>query len=514
MRGMQNKGQITVFVCLIVCVFLILILTVLQGIRIREGKAKCSQSVSAACRSIKGDYQPDLFRRYHILALDKTYYGKGEGFLEQRIEDFLEYNLEPDKTPYHFRVQEVVLTDSQSLTEDSLKGFRQQIHEYMKLRVPQLVIERILQKTESGQKLDRDAVQQELEDQSEHTVTIEPGQAMNGQNQNISVETIGDSVTETEDGEAMIDPRGAMKLLLGMDILDLVLPDKVMAISTETVRLKEMPSAEYPTSGKGFWIFEGDDLGLSDMADVFKQETFWNDIGGLTAGGDDNGQGGYRPEAALYAIDTFQNATNWDGENNQLLEFEVEYLLAGKESDHKNLSQVATQLSWIRFIPNMCYACSNQTMKDETLAVATLLLTPVGLVELAEPVSYIILGGWSYGESLVDVKALLHGKTVPVTKDETTWSLSLRNLADISQISGKECDDSRGLRYEEYLFLMLALQDTELQCYRMLDVMQVNIQETIPEFEIKDCIVSFEVQVTVREDNRQWHFQASDGYIE
>ena len=126
----------------------------------------------------------------------------------------------------------------------------------------------------------------------------------------------------------------------------------------------------------------------------------------------------------MYAIDTFQNATNWDGENNQLLEFEVEYLLAGKESDHKNLSQVATQLSWIRFIPNMCYACSNQTMKDETLAVATLLLTPVGLVELAEPVSYIILGGWSYGEGLVDVKALLHGKTVPVTKDETTWSLS------------------------------------------------------------------------------------------
>ena len=61
---------------------------------------------------------------------------------------------------------------------------------------------------------------------------------------------------------------------------------------------------------------------------------------------------------------------------------------------------------------------------------------------------------------------------------------------------------------------MLALQDTELQCYRMLDVMQVNIQETIPEFEIKNCIVSFEVQVTVREDNRQWHFQASDGYIE
>lgn len=43
MKGMRNKGQITVFICLMVCVFLMLVLTVLQGIRIREGEAKCSQ---------------------------------------------------------------------------------------------------------------------------------------------------------------------------------------------------------------------------------------------------------------------------------------------------------------------------------------------------------------------------------------------------------------------------------------------------------------------------------------
>lgn len=513
MKGMRNKGQITVFVCLMVCVCLILILTVLQGIRIREGEAKCSQSVSAACKSIKGDYQPDLFRRYHILALDKTYYGNGEGFLEQRMEDFLEYNLMPQKTPYHFRVQEVMLTRSQSLTEDSMEGFRQQIHEYMKLRTPQLVLERVLQKTESGQSLDQDAVRNRLENQAEQTVTIESGQTINTQKQETLMESISLPVEETGSGEEVFDPRGAMKLLFGMDILDLVIPDKVMAVSGETVDLTNVPSRGKGRSSKEFWTFQGDMLSLSDMVDAFRQETFWKDIGRLTP--DEGITEGVESalEGPLYAIDTFQNAGNWDGENDRALEFEAEYLLAGRESDYKNLSKVATELAWIRFVPNMCYACSDQTMKEETLTLATLLLTPVGLVELAEPVSYVILGGWAYGESLVDVKALLHGKTVPVTKDRTTWNLSLQNLSDISRIEEPGCEESEGLTYKEYLFLMLALQDTEQLHYRMLDIMQMNIQEEIPEFKIENCMVEFEVQVTIQENNQQWHFQNSEGYL-
>ena len=513
MKGMRNKGQITVFVCLMVCVFLMLVLTVLQGIRIREGEAKCSQSVSAACKSIKGDYQPDLFRRYHILALDKTYYGKGEGFLEQRMEEFLEYNLMPQKTPYHFQVQEVMLTKSQSLTEDSMEGFRQQIHEYMKLRTPQLVLERVFQKTEPGQSLDRDTVQRRLENQAEQTVTIESGQTINVEKQEMSKESLLLPIEETGVGEEVFDPRGAMKLLLGMDILDLVIPDKVMAVSKETVDLTNVPSNGKGMTSKEFWTFQGDMLSLPDLADAFRQETFWKDIGRLAPDGEiTEGMENFL-EGPLYAIDTFQNAGSWDGENNRPLEFEAEYLLAGLESDYKNLSKVATELAWIRFIPNMCYACSDQTMKEETLALATVLLAPVGLAELAEPVSYVILGGWAYGESLVDVKALLHGKAVPVTKDQTTWNLSLRNLSDISRIEEPGCEESKGMTYEEYLFLMLALQNTEQLHYRMLDIMQLNIQEDIPEFRIENCVVGFEVQVTIQENNRQWHFQNSEGYL-
>ena len=69
------------------------------------------------------------------------------------------------------------------------------------------------------------------------------------------------------------------------------------------------------------------------------------------------------------------------------------------------------------------------------------------------------------------------------------------------------------MTYEEYLFLMLALQNTEQLHYRMLDIMQLNIQEDIPEFRIENCVVGFEVQVTIQKNNRQWHFQNSEGYL-
>ena len=140
----RNRGQISVYVCAMLGVFLILLVTILQGIRIWEGKAKCAQAVSGVVDSIKGDYQPDLFRRYHLFALDKTYYGKGEGYLEERAIEYLNYNLNPSQSIYDYQVQEVALTNTVSLTENNLSPFKKQIQEYMELKLPINLLEEIL----------------------------------------------------------------------------------------------------------------------------------------------------------------------------------------------------------------------------------------------------------------------------------------------------------------------------------------------------------------------------------
>lgn len=531
MKNGRNKGQIIVFVCLIICTFLVLILAILQGVRIKEGRAKCSQSVFSACKSLKGDYQPELFRRYHLLALDRTYYGKGEGFLEQRAEEFLDYNLNPEKHLYHFQVQEVILAESQTLTDASMAGMKQEIHEYMKLRTPVIVLEEVLSKTKKEQEQDRGQIADELEHQAEQTVVVESGQAVmerNSAGQEASVMAEGSAGQETlivsedltaetfgieESEEELIDPRGAMKLLLDMDILTLVMPEEAEGISKDKISLEDLPSMQTKDSYEGFWTFRGEEMDLTDMAEAFKQQSFWDDIRQLEANGNELAE---ITEGALYAMDTFADAITRKEEKHQPLEFEIEYLLAGKQSDYENMSQVAEELTWIRFVSNGCYAFTNKTMQEEAQLLAALLLAPTGLAELAEPVSYVILGCWTYGESLLDVKALLQGKTVPVTKDDTTWKLSLNGLLKLNRESREDCEASQGLGYEEYLFLLLMLNGAvnQEQCYyRMLDLMQLNIQETIPEFQIKNCIVTFELQVTIEENGRKWHFQEAAGYL-
>lgn len=515
MKNGRNKGQIIVFVCLIVCVFLVLILAILQGIRTKEGRAKSSQSVFSACKSLKGDYQPELFRRYHLLALDRTYYGRGEGFLEQRVEEFLDYNLNPEKQLYHFQIQEVILAECQTLTDDSFTGMKQEIHEYMKLRTPVMVLEEVLSKTEDEQKRDRGQIADELKNQAEQVVVIESGQAVmkkSAAEGAVTEKSAAEKSVMRGSEEEVVDPRGAMKLLLDMDILTLVMPEEAGEISKDKISTEDLPS-ETTDSHDNFWTFRGEEMELSDMAEAFKEQSFWDDLGGLQTEGNEMEK---ITEGVLYAMDTFAHAETKVRETNQPLEFEIEYLLAGQQSDYENMSQVAEALTWIRFVSNGGYAFTNETMQEEAKLVAALLLAPVGLAELAEPVSYVILGCWTYGESLLDVKALLHGKSVPVTKNETTWKLSLNGLLKLAGEERAGCEVSEGLSYEEYLFLMLMLQasvNQEQYYYRMLDLMQLNIQETIPEFRIKNCVVTFQLQVTIEENGRKWYFQEAAGYL-
>ena len=142
----QNRGQISVYIGGILCVFLILIVTILQGIRIWEGRAKCCQSTAGAVSSLKGDFQPDLFRRYHLLALDRTYYGRGEGYMEERAKEYLEYNLMTENSLYEYQIEDVMLAGTVSLLDDELSGFRRQIEEDMALRLPMSLVEAIISK--------------------------------------------------------------------------------------------------------------------------------------------------------------------------------------------------------------------------------------------------------------------------------------------------------------------------------------------------------------------------------
>ena len=69
---MKNRGQITVYLCLVINVMLLLGLTSLEGIRIYMGRGKVERSAIGAANSIMADYNSELEELHGILqAWDK-----------------------------------------------------------------------------------------------------------------------------------------------------------------------------------------------------------------------------------------------------------------------------------------------------------------------------------------------------------------------------------------------------------------------------------------------------------
>lgn len=92
------------------------------------------------------------------------------------------------------------------------------------------------------------------------------------------------------------------------------------------------------------------------------------------------------------------------------LDYEVEYILAGRQSDRENLEAVANKLVLLRFVPNYLYLQTNSTRQAEARAAAGTLCTLLAVPAVTEAVAQGILLAWAYGESVMDVRTLLNGK--------------------------------------------------------------------------------------------------------
>ena len=529
MNRHKNRGQISVFACAMISVFLILILTVLQCIRLWEGKAKSGQAVVAATDSLKGDFQPDLFRRYHLLALDQTYYGRGEGYLEERVKEYLEYNLNPSHGLYDFQVQEAMLSDVKTLVEDEQYGFRQQIQAYMEQRLPIAVVEQVIEKasgqeSDQGQEISFAGLEEEMEfssDSLDHPTSEQL--RLSGLEEILNSQGITDSEDITmEDLMNMnlaergliTDPQNALESLMGTDILYLIMPEQVMTVSKNQIPTTGLPSGENAQDHTdAVWFENRTPQSVSNLTTLLSQNP-----SGLSF--DDVSFDTEEVYGIIYALDSFQYfgnteeaKTDTEGEYHAL-EYEVEYMIAGQLSDYENLSKIAEELCLLRLVPNAAYAFTNQDMKDTALLLSALVLAPVGLAEVAEPVSYVLLACWAYGESIMDVRCLFQGECVPLMKDKDSWQLSLNGLQNIATEEVSGCDRENGLNYEEHLILLLAtMPDLKLKYDRMLDLMQLNIQRKIPQFQIKNCIYEFQLQAEISESHNTWYFEEKGSYL-
>ena len=188
------------------------------------------------------------------------------------------------------------------------------------------------------------------------------------------------------------------------------------------------------------------------------------------------------------------------GEETEGLRYELEYLLKGKESDVENLEEVVQTLALLRAVPNYTYLQGDSARKAEAQAAAAVLGTLLAVPQASELITQALLLAWSYGEALVDVRTLLSGKKVALTKSAETWTLSLAGLTALgaggSIPEGK--DAQNGFSYERYLQMLLLLEDRDTLVMRALDMVELNLRsrDGLEFFRADNCVSAMEAEFT------------------
>lgn len=179
----------------------------------------------------------------------------------------------------------------------------------------------------------------------------------------------------------------------------------------------------------------------------------------------------------------------------QPLEYELEYLLCGKNSDRENLSVLVERLIAVRGAMNLFYLLYSQPKREQVRSLAIAL--SAGNVPAELILSFFILSLWAFGEAVCDVRGILAGGRVPFFKEDSTWKLGLDGLLSLNFLEPEKKEKQKGMSYMDYLRILLLLENGTVRNARMMSVIQMNVRKKQGDFAVKDCAIQVELETEV-----------------
>ncbi len=433
MATKRVKSEITVFLALLMIVMITFIAALIESSTISVAKSYARGEANRAIASAFAEYHQTTLEAFDIFVLEGTY-ETGNYSIDNVIDRLALYGNDIAKWDV---VQVQLLTDS------SGAAFEEQILLYMKEKYGLNQLESLGLDIEllETQRSEGEEVVGDYEDAiDELTAQIE-----------------GSELTLEE-----LDLDGVLDFQ-GMSILDLVVKD-ASELSNAQINLDTLPSNRTLQQGISSYQIENSNEALAGVM------------------------------VRNYLLEHYYCKT--DEENSQGLVYEVEYLLEGKDSDKENLESVVNKLIWMRIGVN--YACIYQSvsMKAEVSAMALSIATAAAVPVLQPAIEQALILGWAYGETIMDIRSLLSGKRVPLVKTQADWQLGLSGLMTLgsTEDSYESKDVEGGISYEEYLSILLYLEDKEVLLMRGLDMLEQRMQYTegLTYFKVDQCITSLE----------------------
>ena len=450
----------TVLLSLTVSLILSLILALFSGARISAAKMRAECVTETGIESVLAEYNRELFERYDLLMTDMSYGGAAADVCntEEHLRKYVQMNLDGSTG--------AVLTDTANFRGLYCSGIRipeitrggdgngavlrRQIFAYMQAEPLENAFAEAAGNVEILQTNGYDTYDTEAEMDANYA---EMERVLQGAQENPDAEGAGG-------GSDVIDKVREVHEKRRFGILTLAHPD-ASAISRAAVTPSMYASHRGLISGNGY---RGSAQTGAAQLLLFDQYLFEK---------------------------CGSHAAVRDGSR---LQYQLEYILAGKGNDYANLEAVAAKLLFWREASNFLYIMTDTEKCNFAEGIAGLVSVLLMLPELKDPLKMAILFAWSFSESVSDIRILLDHGRVPLVKSRDTWKTSFANLLGF----GRGAKGNTGLDYEDYLRMLVLMTDLQTKTMRLMDIIEMDLRETPgnPHFTIDGCIDCLTAEVS------------------
>lgn len=444
MRARESeRGEVTAFLALIFILLVSFAGSLMESASLQSAKSYRRADMNRAIESVFAEYQRDLLEEFDIFALDGSY--ESGVYEEQKVVDRLSYYGASGMDQEFRRIQ--------LLTDRNGEAFLEQISYYIENKYGLSSLNSLLGDVDIWEGMGEESEQYQQEES-------EWNQELSGM--------LAENETELPIED---NPLPNMQSLASTPLVDLVMP-------------KDRTVSEKETETAGLVSRRSLRNGYGDFSDVTEDK---------------------EPSALAfgeYALTHFSSAVSKEGDvGGGALDYELEYLLAGKSSDRDNLESVLKKLLVFRLVPNYTFLQGDAAKRAEAEALALTLCTVAAFPAAAETLTQVLLLAWAFGESIMDLRTLMKGGGVPPAKTSESWQLSLSGLMALGTEDGDRegMDQSGGLTYQDYLRVLLFLNYRQGMSLRALDLIELCLQREkgLSWFRADNCVSKMEVESTV-----------------
>ncbi len=450
------RGSITVFLSMILILFLSLVCTAIESARIQGARAWAVNAADIGVFSTFGGYKTELLKTYEVFGLEES---QGE-----KLEEYIKANCSSKEglltfwsmDPWKLELKSVEITSYALLSDQSGKAFYQQAAAYMRENLGTEVIGRLVSYYNDAK--DAEEKQKRYVEQ-ENEVSRQQGLLEEKQKQQEAgrLENPPAQVWEPP----AVNPLDIIKRIQKLGLLGLVVSD------SDRISKKEVDSSS---------LLSKRDRREGDM-ELPGEESLVTDL--------------FFREYLLKYFSHYQKITQ-----KEKLNYQIEYLIGGKASDTDNLKKTVNELVLLREGVNYLYLYTDASSCGQAQALAAALVGGFMIPGLITVTKHALLLAWAFAESLLDVHTLLDGGKIPLLKSKESWKLELSQLGNILEyLNGSASGEPEGLDYEDYLRILLYLGDTSSQSLRALDLLELNLSDKDGEkFQADRCMVGLTMQ--------------------